>query len=1057
MSTQSKKQATSRFLKKSMWMFWVTLKWTLAVLIICGFGVGGLTFGYLSALVKEDPVRPHAEMQAKMEENVTTGFVYFGDDSLVGQLRGIDRRLATMDQIPQIVIDAFLATEDNDFYEHIGVDWRGTMRAVKERLLNEDIQTGGSTITQQVARNVFLTLEVSTDRKLKEMLLAMRLERHFSKQQILLAYLNLIPFGNGSSGYNVYGIKAAAQGIFDIDPNRLDGLNIAQAAYLAGLPKNPPEYSAFDGYGQFSERGFNNAVNRQKVVLKRMLEEKKITRQQYEDALAYDIKSALAQPRKKAYSTYPYLMQEVEKRAAILLLKQKHPDMKDEDLHNSASQELIANQIEEMLGKGYKIYTTIDKDIYESLQEIAANPDNFAPDNIEDKGVEQIGAIVLDNKSGKILGMMEGRGFHISEFNHATQMIRQPGSVMKTLAAYLPAIEQGLGPGSVIDDLPLILEDGTKGYHFPNNWNNKFHGLMTARTALNQSYNIPALDLFNNVVGIEHAWEFVKQLGISTLTQQDHYAKTGVIGGLEHGVTVEEITGAYAAIPNGGMFNDTYMIRKIEDSQGDIVYEHMETPRQVFSKETAYLTIDMLRTVIENGTGSRIKTYFEHYGKLPVSGKTGSTQLDRDAWFIGFSPDITVGVWAGYDKNHTLTLRSSEPQGPGTQRAMRIWSKIMDASIELHPDWFQTERFERPEQIVSKTVSSISGKLPSARVLEAGRTHTDLFNKQHLPTEEDDSLNSYRYVTYKGLNYLPHEGTPSDMVREGLLFKRGKSIAELYTKIEDILNGLPDNLKPRKGSRAMTLADYYVPDLAKSAPESSDPRADDGNPPAPPANIELSVIADGTLKVNFQSSSSSDVVGYRLYRSFNDAPYEHKQSVLVGEDLVAIDYFSNRYAYAYYVTAVDVAGKESAPSKIVSLNGNGAVPEPGVSTPPENPIDMDDFIPDDLLGEDQQLPDETSVEPTTPQNIRIESVQDGSALRVSWSANPSSEGIVRYDIYFSETEQGGYRKIGSSNTTRFTYTNSPLTGYYVVTAVTGRSESPWSAPLYYEAEQAMSD
>ncbi|MDT9724166.1 carboxypeptidase [Xylanibacillus composti] len=1041
-------------MKKGLWMFWVTLKWTLAFLIVCGFGLGGLTFGYLSALVKDDPVRPHAEMQAKMEENVTTGFVYFGDDSMVGQLRGIDRRLATMDEIPSIVIDAFLATEDNDFYEHIGVDWRGTLRAVKERLLNEDIQTGGSTITQQVARNVFLTLEVSTDRKLKEMLLAMRLERHFSKQQILLAYLNLVPFGNGSSGYNVYGIKAAAQGIFDIDPNRLSDMNIAQAAYLAGLPKNPPEYSAFDGYGQFSERGFNNAMNRQRVVLRRMLEEKKITSQQYEEALAFDIRASLAQPRKKAYSTYPYLMQEVEKRAAILLLKQKHPDMTEADFRKSENQQLIANQIEDMLGRGYKIYTTIDKDIYESMQQIAANPENFAPDNIEDKGVEQIGAVILENKTGKILGMMEGRGFHISEFNHATQMIRQPGSTMKTLAAYLPAIEQGLGPGSVIDDLPLIMEDGSKGYHIPNNWNNRFHGLMTARTALNQSYNIPALDLFNNVVGIEHAWDFVKQLGITTLSEQDNYARTGVIGGLEHGVTVEEITGAYAAIPNGGMFADPYLIRRIEDSQGQIVYEHNEAPRQVFSKETAYLTIDMLRTVIENGTGSRIKREFKNYGKIPVSGKTGSTQLDRDAWFVGFSPDITVGVWAGYDKNHTLTQRLNEPQGPGTQRAMNIWSRIMDQAIELHPDWFTTEKFERPEQIVSKSVSSITGKLPSARVSEAGRTHSDLFNQQHLPTEVDDSMDTYKYVTYKGLNYYPQEGTPSDMVREGVLFKRSKSVTELYTNLENILNQLPNNLKPRKGSRAMTIADYYVPDLARTAPEAVDPRTDDGNPPAPPSNVQVTVIADGTAKINFQASGSQDVVGYRLYRSFNGSPYEHKTSVLDGEDLVAIDYFSNQYAYAYYVTAVDVAGKESQPSSIVTLNGTGTAPAPGspsVETPPADgdSTDLGDLFPGDLIdGGGQQIEEEPS-EPTAPRNVGAESVQDGSAVRLSWSSNPASEGIIRYDVYYSETEQGEYRKIGSSNTTRFTYTNAPLTGYYAVTAVTGRSESPRSSPAYF--------
>ncbi len=220
------------------------------------------------------------------------------------------------------------------------------------------------------------------------------------------------------------------------------------------------------------------------------------------------------------------------------------------------------------------------------------------------KGIEQVGAVMIDNKTGAILSMLEGRDFFKEQLNHATQAYRQPGSTMKPIAAFLPALEKGaIQPASVIDDVPIILKDGTKvGYHIPENWDDGYHGLITARTALNQSYNIPAIKLFTETVGIKEAWAFASKLGIRSITPDDYVAQTGVIGGLKYGVSVKELTNAYATIGNEGVFNEAFMIRKITDSNNQIIYEHESKPTTVFSQETAYLMTDMMRTVITSGT-----------------------------------------------------------------------------------------------------------------------------------------------------------------------------------------------------------------------------------------------------------------------------------------------------------------------------------------------------------------------------------------------------------------------------------------------------------------------
>ncbi|MGZ9587025.1 transglycosylase domain-containing protein [Paenibacillus marinisediminis] len=1023
-------------------VIWTATKWFMLFVLLCGFMAGGVVTGYVTSLVKDDEVRSEEFIKQKVSENAITGYVYFSDGTLIGQLRtDEDRTPVTYDQIPPLVIDALVATEDNRFFEHNGIDIKGLSRAVLQKVLNTPTQTGGSTLTQQLARQVFLSLDKTDSRKAKEIFLSLRIERILSKQEIITAYLNKMHFGNGSNGYNVYGIKAAAKGIFDIDISKeKDKLNVAQAAYLAGLPQAPSTYSAFTSKGEYNEKGIEKAIERQKRVLKYMLEENKITQQQYEEALAFDIKGSMAKPKEKAYSTYPYLMMEAERAAAEVMVLQKNPQLTKEDLRKAENADLMEQARVELLRGGYRIYTTIDKTIYDSMREIAENPENFSPDS-ETKGMEQVAGIMLDNKTGAILGMIEGRDFYKEQMNLATQMTRQPGSTMKPVAAYLPAIDSGaIQPASIIDDAPIVLKDSNKGFHIPGNANMRYQGLVTARDALNQSLNLPAIKVFIDKVTIKGAWEFVEKLGITTIQPDDYYSQTGVIGGLTVGVTVEELTNAYSAIANQGKFTDAYFVSKILDSNAKEVYLHKVEPQQVVSQQSAYLMTDMLKTVITDprGTGRKIQSEFDGFGEIEVAGKTGSTQNYADTWFVGYTPDVTLGMWVGYDEQKHVLNKSAY------SRAREIWSKVMNETLKVKPELLSTKKFERPDGIVRMTVSGYSGKLPNDLTRQSNKLVTDIFNRKYIPTEEEDALVKAKYVTYENVNYVPNPATPEDMVREKVMVKREKPIQDLVEELKTALNKLSSSSKRR------SIESYLPEDAGNDAPSKEDPRADDGSAPSAPGSVVVEPVNDSTVRVKFEASPEKDIVGYRLYRSLNGGPHQLQGSALVGEELRFLNYASASNSYSYYVTAVDVVGKESAPSAHAAWGAASTTPEtpggevtdpgdtdPGEGETPGEPGDPVD--PTDPSEPEEETPPTTSVDkvPDAPNQVRS-SVTD-LGVKLTWKA--SNHKTESYNVYYSSKRDGNYERIGSSPTPEFEIITLKPEGFYYVTAVNAVGES----------------
>ncbi|MCM3142967.1 penicillin-binding protein 1A [Brevibacillus sp. MER 51] len=1014
--------------------FWIIFQIVFVLGLMGAAVAGGIVTGYVAALVKDEPVRSKEELENKIFTNYLTGFAYYNDGSLIGQLRAEegDRRLVKKADVSPYLINAIIATEDKTYYHHSGVSLQSTMRGAIQEITNQPVVTGGSTITQQLVKNTILSAEVSHTRKAREIFTAIRIERMFSKDQILEAYMNEIYFGKNANGSNVYGVQAAAKGIFGKDVKEL---GLAEGSYLAGMIQNPGAYSPFRA------ESYQRGKERQEMVLDRMLENGYITQTQYDGALASDLKAQLAKPTQQAYREVPFLMMEIEDRAARQLvdadLLEKGRDKST--IGRNEYRQLVEEKRRDILRKGYKIHTTIDKSVYDIMQAVAADPKNFGKNRTYtirrsngktekiENALEEVGAMLIHNKTGAILGMIGGRDFKVEQTNHAT-VPRQPGSAMKPLAAYAPAFELGLlQPASPIDDAPVLLADGQNGSHLPKNWNNKWQGMMSAREALRMSWNIPAIKTYLKV-GIPTALEYVKKMGITTLVDADNYAATGVIGGLTYGTTVEEITNAYGTFANHGSFVDAYLIDRIEDNTGKVIYRHETKPVQVYSEQTAYLITDMMRTVVNNGTGTHIRKYVPR--KVDVAGKTGTTNNSNDLYFVGYTPELSMGVWVGFDEPYPMP--DADKYVP-----MVVWGKVMKDVIAKHPNLSPPDStFKKPAGIVSATVDSKSGLLPSELSKEAGHLITDLFNSKFVPRKVDDTHQKARVITYNGERYLAKEGTPEDFVTEGV-FYRSPDLLPTKEQIQ------------AKNSRVAT----HPPDWEQRLPDREDPRTETGGAPSSPSGV----TATGSGKqvtLTWQSAKEADLVGYRIYRADVQNGFVKVATVKDPSELTFADTTAIHRDLGYYVTSVDIAGHESQPSAIASVGSSQTwqLPDPnqGSETGIPNPMDNNgngqtdpggtETNPADGSGGTNTNTDSTSL-PAAPRSLSIKNTPNGWQLK--WKGSSSSEQM--YNVYFSPDSASGYLLLGTVSSTSFTHAAEvPNGSNYYITAVNSYGESPHS-------------
>ncbi|MGG4265378.1 transglycosylase domain-containing protein [Peribacillus simplex] len=857
--------------------------WNLALILIIvgilGFSfAGGVGAGYFAALVKDEPVRSKEDLKKDIYNYEETSEVYFADDVYLGKLKSdLEREEVSIDKISEYLKNAVIATEDEYFYEHDGVVPKAILRAIYQEFTNASVQSGGSTLTQQLIKNQILTNEVSFDRKAKEILLALRVEKFFEKEEILETYLNVSTLGRNSSGRNIAGVESAAEGIFGVDAK---DLTLPQSAFIAGLPQSPFGYTPYTQQGKLKENQ-EPGLNRMKTVLKRMYSNGYITKEDYDKASAYDITKDFIGKKELPSEKYPWLTNEIEKRSieilSVSLAKEdgyEEEDLKDKDL----KKQYVALADRNLRQNGYQIHTTVNKKIYDKMQEVTKNYPNFGYDKAGQP--VEAGAILIENKTGKIISFVGGRDFKRSQTNHATASLRSNGSTMKPLLVYGPGIDLGkISPGSVIANVPITIP-GNPAWSPGNYGGGSYTGVSTAREALKNSYNIPAALFYKKIINLSPA-SYLEKMGFSTVTKGDYSNLAMSLGAMEEGVTVEENVNAFGTFANSGEFIDAYMIDKIVAKDGKVIYEHKVKPVDVFSPQAAYLTLDMMRDVVNSGTAASVRNRLAFSSDW--AGKTGTSQNYSDAWFVATNPSVSFGTWLGYDTPKSLkgTYNGLEY----SKRNMYYWADLINAAYKVDPKLIDPDkRFEMPGGIVSRSFCGVSGLLPSSACQKAGLVKSDLFIAKYAPSKADNSFIDGQYVSVGSKRYAALPQTPGEFTSGGFMLNPD-SFADIGLQyVNDPGSVIPGGEK--SGNVVGTKAKLN----------------DNGKVPAP---LSITISND---QITWGLHPEGDVVGYRVYKDGKKVA-----SINAGESLV----YKVGSGGSYYVTAVDIVGKESAPSQRV--------------------------------------------------------------------------------------------------------------------------------------------
>ena len=616
----------------------------------------------------------------------------FSDDGQVIAEFFIEKRdVVSLERVPHHLIQAFISGEDARFFQHRGLDYTAILRAIFRNIFSGEIVQGGSTITQQVVKSLLLSPEKSFSRKIREAILAFKIEKYLSKEEILFLYLNQIYLGHGA-----YGVNAAAENYFG---KPIEELNLAESALLAGLPQAPSKYSPFAHPEQ--------AIRRQVYILNRMMEEGFIDRIELAKALQSPIR---IKKENFLIEKAPYFVEHVRK------------------------------YIEEKYGKealyrnGLRVYTTLDNDFQRRAQEAVESGlkeiEKRQKYRMSDIPSTPEGALVcFDLETGYAKAMIGGRDFRRSQFNRATQARRQTGSAFKPIV-YASALDKGYTPASVIMDSPIVFEWGEKRWK-PKNFEGRFSGLTTVRNALTHSVNVVTVKIAQDI-GVDYIKDYAQKLGISSPLQNDLSMALG-----SSSLSLYELTKAYAVFANQGNLFRPIFIKRILDRDGNLLEENLplfylkQPPDsdRVVSPQTAYLVTHLMEGVVQNGTGWRAKAL----GR-PVAAKTGTTDQFLDAWFIGYTPGLIAGVWVGFDEERSLGENET-----GSRAASPIWVAFMSTILKDRP----VREFPVPEGIEFMKVDRRTGQLsvekeatlecfkegtgPTQKVSSGSKATTDFF------------------------------------------------------------------------------------------------------------------------------------------------------------------------------------------------------------------------------------------------------------------------------------------------------------------------------------------
>lgn len=685
-------------------------------ILIVTLGLGatlglGLGLGYFAYLVSDTPVPTKKELQNKINnvEQIST-LTYSNNEKIANIKSDILRTSIASDAISPIVKNALISTEDENFMEHDGIVPKAVLRALISDATGLGGSSGGSTITQQLVKQQVLTNETTYKRKANEILLALKTEKYFSKDDIITAYLNVSPFGRNNSGQNIAGVEEAALGIFGVHANNL---SISQSAFIAGLPQSPIEYSPYKNTGELKgKKELAIGLKRKDNVLFNMYKEGFITKKEYDTALAYDLTKDFIATESVQNDTNGFLYHYVHQEAIKIMmptLYEKDHVTKEEIAENDKLADKYAKIADrELRRSGVTIQTTIDQNVYNAMQQAEADHSWKIDDG---RGTIQNGSVLMDNQTGRVISFIGGRNYNENQNNHAFQTRRSPGSTIKPLLAYAPAIDVGL-IGSESQ-----LSNNSRKYRGGDNLRN-YSGLPTTgfksvREALKVSDNVPVVELYQELLNHTDPKSYYKKMNMVMDSKEFKYESIPV-GGTDYGPTVFEQTNAFATLANKGQYAQGYAIEKITKNDGTVLYEHQVEPVDVFSPATASIMNDMMRDVVNYGTGVDAKNNLVAMGSNVAAadwvGKTGTSQEFKDYWFIASTPKVTISSWMGYDDNTSLYKEWDA-------RNKQLWADLTNAAYQAKPDLFGVyDKFTLDPSVITTEVSDFTGQIPGGTV-----------------------------------------------------------------------------------------------------------------------------------------------------------------------------------------------------------------------------------------------------------------------------------------------------------------------------------------------------
>ncbi len=755
------------------------IKVTFNTLFILGF-IGGLfgagvAIGYGVALFDKAKV-PQAEELLKQVKNIASiSEITYSDGSTIASIEGdLLRTSVGSDAISDNLKKAIIATEDEHFNEHHGVVPKAVIRATLGTFVGLGSSSGGSTLTQQVIKQQVVGDAPTLARKATEIVDALALERVMGKDEILTAYLNIAPFGRNNKGQNIAGAQQAAEGIFGVEASKL---SVPQAAFIAGLPQSPISYSPYESDGSMkSDEDMALGIKRAKDVLYNMYRTGALSQEDYQQYKDYDFKkdflpSGSVSTASRGYLYFATLAEAVDRMYDYLIQQDNvsSQELKNESIQK-AYRDLATKEIE---NGGYKVTTTINKNIHTAMQNAVASYGRLVDDST---GQPEVGNVLMDNKTGAILGFVGGRNYQENQNNHAIDTKRSPASTTKPLLAYGIAIDQGLmGSASILSNYPTNFSNGNPIMYV----NSPGTAMMTLGEALNYSWNIPAYWTYRtlrekgvDVKGyMEKMGYEIPEYGIESLPMG---------GGIE--VTVAQHTNGYQTIANNGVYQQKHMIAKIESPDGRVIYEYKSQPVQVYSKATATIMQSLLRDVISSRITSSFQSDLSSINPSLASadwiGKTGTTNEDENMWLMLSTPRLTLGGWLGHDDNRPLA------KGAGHYRNANYMAHLVNAIQQAEPGIWGNERFNLDSSVTKSQVLKSTGQKPG---------------KVSINGKEVD-ISGSTVTSY----WATKEGAPVTTYR----FAIGGSDADYQNAWKSILGNLPSltlpNVNNNSGTRSST-------------------------------------------------------------------------------------------------------------------------------------------------------------------------------------------------------------------------------------------------------------